>query len=322
MKNLPQTAFAACVLTIFAACSSSSSDEGPGASPTGPASSGTGAGAGAISPAAGAAVGTCENSQLTINFNPMYSAYDGVNLYQVPAAIEGIDPSTVEWSLSDPSIANLEAVAEGVMLTIQAPGQATLTASAGGGALCGTAELYVSDVSPEMWEIGNARYNEGLELTFEPGPGGAPPAIPDEPVEAACTNCHGESATDGIFSTVSHTPTQTAGFSDEELVRIFTEGVHPEGASFNDAIVPQPIWERFHRWAMTDEQKLAMVVYLRSLSPAEQTGRLSFPPRPPSNPGAGGSATTGAMDGAGTAGSSMAGSGKAGASMGGAASTL
>ena len=40
----------------------------------------------------------------------MYSAYDGVHMFQLPAVVNGIDPTQVEidWSASDPSIVALE----------------------------------------------------------------------------------------------------------------------------------------------------------------------------------------------------------------------
>jgi hypothetical protein len=91
--------------------------------------------------------------------------------------------------------------------------------------------------------------------------------------EAACTSCHGDTATSGPFKTVSHTPMQTAGFSDAELIQIFTMGVLPEDAYFDDTIVPRQQWSQFHRWTMTAEQATAMVTYLRSLTPESQKGQ-------------------------------------------------
>ena len=65
---------------------------------------------------------------------------------------------------------------------------------------------------------------------------------------------------------------QTAGFSDDQLIKIFTAGVLPDGAYFDDEIVSRQQWSNFHRWTMTPEQATAMVVYLRSLTPESQKG--------------------------------------------------
>jgi hypothetical protein len=209
----------------------------------------------------------CESSQIPMVFSPMYSAYDGVQLFQVPVTVAGFEPEAITWSISDPSIADMAIVPGGLMLTIQKADRATVVASAGSS--CGSSTLTVTEAEPEDWEIGAARYNEGLVIDHIVRRRGDP-AQP--PREAACTSCHGETATAGPFRTVAHTPRQTAGFSDEELIKIFTEGALPEGAYFDETIVKKEIWQSFHRWTMSDEQKKAIVVYLRSLTPSEQTG--------------------------------------------------
>jgi hypothetical protein len=227
-------------------------------------------------PAAGvsATPGTCERSQIDILFAPMYSAFDGVHTYQVPAVVDGIDPSAITWSISDSSIAVLQPGGEGVMITVQKAGTATIVASAG--SICGTSLLTVTPADPDDWMVGSARYNDGVVLGPGRGPGGGPGGGGGRgdagPLEAACTSCHGDTATNGPFRTVSHTPQQTGGFSDAELIKIFTEGVLPPNAYFDETIVPRQQWSFFHRWGMTPEQAKGMVVYLRSLVPQSQKG--------------------------------------------------
>jgi hypothetical protein len=250
----------AVVAALMSACSSSDSPGG--------GSGGTG-GSGMVETGA-----ICSKSQIEILFAPMYSAFDGVHRFQVPATVNSIDPTAVTWSISDPAIANLQTNADGVMLTIQAAGKATVVARAG--TLCGTSQLTVTSATADHWTVGSARYTSGDVLTIGmPGMGGTPgqgmmggAATRD----VACTSCHGDTATTGPFKTVSHTPMQTAGFSDEQLIQIFTMGVLPEGAYFDDTIVPRQQWSQFHRWTMTAEQATAMVVYLRSLTPESQKG--------------------------------------------------
>jgi hypothetical protein len=93
----------------------------------------------------------------------------------------------------------------------------------------------------------------------------------------ACTNCHGETATGGLFTDVSHTPEQTGGFSDAEILNIVLHGTFPPGAYFDNSIVLYQVWQTWHQWAdiTTDEQK-GIIVYLRSLTPAPQTGEPNF----------------------------------------------
>jgi hypothetical protein len=245
-------AVALCTAFLAALAGACSSKSEPG--PTGSVASGP---------------GSCATSQIEILFNPMYSAFDGTHSFQLPAVVDGIDPTAVTWSISDPSIAALQPNSEGVMITMQKAGSARIIASAG--TLCGSASLTVATASADDWTIGSLRYNDGVAIGRGPG-GGLGPRGDAGAVEAACTSCHGDAATTGPFRTVSHTPQQTGGFSDSELIQIFTEGVLPAGAYFDDTIVPRQQWSQFHRWGMTAEQAKGMVVYLRSLVPQSQKG--------------------------------------------------
>ena len=96
-----------------------------------------------------------------------------------------------------------------------------------------------------------------------------------DPQQAACTNCHGDNA-NGPFKDVAHTPEQTGGFSDDQLVGIFTQGNVPDGGYFDESIVPYQAWTRFHQWDMTDDEAKGVVVYLRSLTPEDQNGSANF----------------------------------------------
>jgi hypothetical protein len=222
-----------------------------------------------------ATAGSCARSQIDVLFDPMYSAFDGVHTYQVPAVVDGIDPTAITWSISDPSVAMLQPTADGVMITMQKAGSASIIASAG--TLCGSAALTVTTASADDWMLGSSRYNDGVVISRPGGGfGGGGPNGPGRPdggaIEAACTSCHGDTATNGPFRTVSHTPQQTGGFSDSDLIKIFTEGMLPPDAYFDDTIVPRQQWSSFHRWGMTPEQAKGMVVYLRSLVPQSQKG--------------------------------------------------
>ena len=244
----------------FAACSSAGSSSG-GATTDG-GSSGD-----------GAANGNCTTA-LTVLFSPMYSAYDGTHKFQVPAVVSGIDGKAVTWSVSDTAVVDTASDPDtgGIMLTMKKAGTVTVKAQAGG--LCGSSTLTISQAAAADWDVGNNRYNDGIVL--RPGPpvdGGAGDG--GSPRQAACTNCHGPTAT-GAFNDVAHTPEQTGGFSDDELIGIFTKGQVPDGGYFDPSIVPQEAWSGFHKWDMTNDEAKGVVVYLRSLTPTPQSGSNNF----------------------------------------------
>jgi hypothetical protein len=105
----------------------------------------------------------------------------------------------------------------------------------------------------------------------------------------ACTFCHipdGQPVMGTMDVTridVEHTPQQTAGFSDEDLIKIFSEGVKPQGASYRvvnaGGMIPDElaatIYQRFHKWAVDPQVRVGIVAYLRSLTPKAQ-GFIDF----------------------------------------------
>jgi hypothetical protein len=274
----------------FAACGSSS--------PSAQATAGASGNAGAVGTAGttGTNTGTagsgldaaapegCPKSALTVLFNPMFSAYDGVHTFQIPAVVNGIDPSAIQidWSASDPTMVALEpdATTGGVMITTQKAGTVSIIASAG--SLCGASLLTITASTADDWTAGSQRYNTGVDITrimpTRPMMGGNRDAGTDTStdggLEAACTSCHGDTAA-GAFKTVQHTPEQTGGFSDADLIDIFEHGIVPKGGYFDTSIVPYAFWQSFHRWSVGGSEK-GLVVYLRSLTPAAQTGAANF----------------------------------------------
>jgi hypothetical protein len=226
----------------------------------------------------------------------MYSAFDGVHTFQIPAVVNGLDASQIDitWSASDPSMVKLETdpTTGGTMITTQKAGKVSIIATAG--SLCGSSLLTISSATPQDWMDGSARYNDGVVINRIPrtggggrpggmggasgagaggaaatgGAGGAPAT------QAACTNCHGDTAM-GPYKTVQHTPEQTGGFSDADLINIFQKGVVPTGGYFDATIVSYMEWQSFHKWDVGDTPQ-SIVVYLRSLTPAAQTGAANF----------------------------------------------
>ncbi len=231
---------------------------------------------------------TCSNPTLTVAFDPGYSTYipNSTHTFQIPFGVLELGPSdnpNVTWTVSDPS--KLAIVSGGVdfgmdqgyasaMGTTQGVGDVIVVATKG--TQCGATTLHISQASDDDWTIGNARYNMGTLLQRVSS---GQLAHIDGGMDAACTNCHGPTAMNATYTTVEHTPEQTGGFSDSNLVGIFTMGVVPAGGYFDSSIVRQATWHRFHQWAMTPDQAQGVVVYLRSLTPAPQAGMANLPPR-------------------------------------------
>jgi hypothetical protein len=223
---------------------------------------------------AGSALTSCTTQTLEVVFSPIYSAYESSHTYQVPAVVKGVAASAVKWGTSDSSMLDFapDPSTGGTMITIQKAGTAQIVASAGN--LCGSSTLTVTAATPEQWAAGNKRYNNGVVLDV-------PTTQPSSPTPnamqatAACTNCHGPTASN-VFKTVSHTPEQTGGFSDDELRGIFMNATLPAGGYFDANVVPLQFWQGFHKWTMTDEEAQGIIVYLRALTPEAQTGSLNF----------------------------------------------
>jgi hypothetical protein len=258
---------------VGAGCSSSTPvDEG-----SGDGSGGSGNGGGGSGPAAN---GKCTSNQLKVLFTPMYSAYDGTHTFQVPVVVNNIDPTAVTFSADDSSMVDITApnADTGIaMITVHKAGTVNIIASAGG--LCGVSLLTVTSTTPDDWETGNQRYNNGVVLPPRGGGRRTDAGPTDGPSrrEVACTNCHGDTATMQRFRTVAHTPQQTGGFSDEEIQNVFRHGMVPAGKAsyfdFTAVNITQQEWSAFHQWDMTDEQAQGITTYLRALTPTPQTGK-------------------------------------------------
>jgi hypothetical protein len=229
------------------------------------------------------------DAELSIQFATMYSAFDGMHDFKLPAVVTGV--KKVKWSVSDPSIASIETQTDGsAMITVLAAGTVDIIAKAG--SITGKAPLTITQSQDNEWEAGNQRYNNGTVLTrpmkgqgegdggggggYEGGGGGGGGGYKDK--QLSCTNCHGAGADKGSGD-VEHTPTQTGGYSDDQLVTIFTKGQKPAG-------VPQRVmmnkaqWSKLHQWQMDEYAVKGIVVYLRSLEPKSQ-GDVDFGGRGP-----------------------------------------
>jgi hypothetical protein len=261
--------------------------------------------AGCSSSDEGAAAGTIRAN--LISFSPMFSAFDEAHEYavtpSVPSAAENSmdsDPvmaSTLKWEVDQAFVKRDEfpELANSVKLTTKKAGKTVVKVTAktiSGTAVRGEAPLTISAAAQAEWDAGEARYNNGMMIPWMrpamaaagEGTCGLPVTI-ELPTMSACGNCHNNMNSQ---FTVEHTPTQTAGYSDEDLINIFTTGQKPAGFVFNspflrNAPMPDCIYKAFHTWEMTDDEKKGIIWKLRSITPKVQTeidlGRLAMQAR-------------------------------------------
>lgn len=227
---------------------------------------------------------TCTTNDLQLAFSPMYSAFDGVHEFKIPVIARNASGGAIEWSADQPGFVDIQIDDKtgGAMLTTLKAGTVTIQAKAGQSS-CGTSVLTITAATPAQWEAGSVRYNNGkplpmVQLDANGNPIGDLSTIQAE-IQAnppACTNCHGPTATSSFFRTVSHTPQQTGGFTDEEIKLAITNAVIPAGGYFDETIIPKQVWEYFHKWPGTPDELTGLVVYLRALPPAAQGGKVDF----------------------------------------------
>ena len=210
--------------------------------------------------------GTVNTGDLEIAFNPMYSGFDGVHEYRVPVKALGV--KNVTFTASNPALVAIEKTSDGAILTTKGAGEVTITGTAGG--LKGTAKLTITKYTPEQWEAGKVRYTEGERFVI-PQIDPCNPRPPSISKRLACTNCHGVT---GSLADIEHTPEQTGGYSDEDLVNIFTKATKPEGVEMR--ILPERVWKFFHTWEVTETEKAGILAYLRSFEPKPANDEADF----------------------------------------------
>ena len=277
-----------------------------GDSPAGGSESG-----GAAGGAGGAAGGG--STELTIAFNPMYSAFDdNAHEFQVPVKVTGASGKLTVKTEPD-GFVQTKPHPEGIMLVTQKAGECMVIITDADGN-SGKAKLVVTQNGPDDVNIGKERYANGIDAFNLPEgglrlPEGGFPGLPEggfpeggfprfgeggvrfpegglgimRNANAACTFCHipeGAPAENMMMGQVDveHTPQQTAGYSDEDLIAIFTMAKKPMGAPYRivngGGLIPdsvaQTIYARFHTWEVAPETQKGIVAYLRSLTPKQQ----------------------------------------------------
>ena len=233
---------------------------------------GGGAGTGTAAGTTGTAGSEPAGGSLPILFSPMYSGYDGTNTYSIPAIVSGV--TDVKWKADPEDAVDIEpdAMSGGVIITTRKAGVVKITATAG--PLSGSSMLNITQYTPEERAMGEMRYNNMIPLPdfmFDRDAGMPRPQDIVIPDDLSCANCHGTGA---AALDVEHTPQQTGGYSDEQLIGIITMGMKPPGSMFHTP-VPPFLYQMFHTWGASEAEKKGLVAYLRSLAPKSQ-GPLDF----------------------------------------------
>lgn len=249
-----------------------------------------------------------------IVFPHFYSAYDdGSHDYEFTPSVPLADPnadvasdplvaSSLKWTVDAKTLVDMGEFADlpgGRLIKTKAAGSAVIKVEGttkSGVKVWGDAPVTISQATADEWAKGDARYNNGKMVDFTmlggmrstDGMGlcGLPVSTMQTiPKDSACSNCHNSSA--GAFS-VEHTPTQTAGYSDGDLIQIFTMAQKPAGGTFNSPLLkplammsPETadcIYKAFHTWDIDEDTRDGIVWKLRSIAPKKQAaidiGRL------------------------------------------------
>ncbi|HWE28496.1 MAG TPA: hypothetical protein VHB97_10860 [Polyangia bacterium] len=206
------------------------------------------------------------SSTLNIAFSPMYSGYDGVHTYQIPATINNTN-GPVTWSASDKSMVDLTPDPNGidVMITTKKAGKVTIQAVDGDA--IGKSTLTIEAFTTDQWAAGMNRYTSGTIVSL----GQAVHGMGTK--DAQCAGCHGDTATS---SAIEHTPEQTGGYTDDQITNIFLNGVLPTQDQSNSLFVSPMFFKSFHTWTVASpDEQAGLIAYLRSLAPKAQ-GQLDF----------------------------------------------
>lgn len=233
---------------------------------------------------------------LSLMFAPvMYSAYDGEHIFKLPVIATNAS-GTVSFKAADESYVDIAPTAEGAMLTMRKAGTTSIIGTAPDGTW-GESTLVITEATPDDYELGKERYNNGI-AAFDIDAGAPPmgmgmggPGMFTPDPESACTFCHRPDGTSGSGTAemgmidIEHTPQQTGGYSDQQLIDIFTKAQKPTGAG--SRVIPLTIWQMLHKWNVEADVEKGIIVYLRSMEPKTQ-GDVDFGglmrPRPDGGP--------------------------------------
>ncbi|MCG8420342.1 MAG: hypothetical protein MJE77_20610 [Proteobacteria bacterium] len=189
----------------------------------------------------------------------VHAGFDGTNTFKAPVVLfSGSDQ--VEWTLSDDTIASVEVLPVGkgiwgtptAILTTKKAGTAEITAKAGDQTV--TAKLIVTEYTPAQTALGKTRYEN--------------PANPGV-TRTACAGCH------ALATGADHSPTMLAVAPDAPIVTAIETGEYPAFEVDGEKYETYKLRGVAHKYNLTDEEKVGIIAYLRSLEPKIETGEDS-----------------------------------------------
>jgi cytochrome c553 len=225
----------------------------------------------------GASQETANSGTLQLSFSPMYSAFVEGHEAQVPVTLKdtSLRGKGATFTSSDTSIATVTNTDKGGMVTVKKEGTVTIRGALDGES--GAAKLTITKFTEAQWEIGKMRYSKS-ELAIAPTDG-SPVSIvalaSDRSAynaNGACNTCHTAQAK---TLKIENTPEQIAGYSDAELITIFTKGTKPEGVA-QKTMVPSYAWGMLHSWTVTDEEKQGLIAFLRTQTPTANPAMVDY----------------------------------------------
>jgi hypothetical protein len=216
---------------------------------------------------------------LQLSYAPMYSAFieGGAHEAQVPVTLKdtSLRGKGAKFTSSDPSIAVVTDTPEGGLVTVKKEGTVTIRAALDGDT--GAAKLTITKFTEAQWMTGQARYSK-MDLAISPKDGSPVSIIAlasDRTAynpNGACNTCHTAQAK---TLKIENTPTQIAGYSDAELITIFTMGKKPEGVA-QKTMVPSFAWGMLHSWMVTEEEKQGLIAFLRTQTPKANPATVDY----------------------------------------------
>jgi hypothetical protein len=214
----------------------------------------------------------------------LYAAYIEGKQFIVPVRAER---DVRDWRASVPAAVVIEPLdARAANIHIRAASKPVRIIATSADGKQSSALLTITSGTPDAFELGRMRYNNGKPAIVEPQSeqeaealseriaeaerNGLPPESVLYRRDAACNNCHGDASTIVDGRPVRHTPAQIGGYSDDEVIDVITRGLKPGRRPASDRLGTPGSWASVHSWEVTADEARGLVLYLRALTPRPQ----------------------------------------------------
>jgi hypothetical protein len=213
---------------------------------------------------------------LTFVYSQYYSGFVEGKESTVPVLLKDAklrtNPTT--WDSTNKDVATVTSTPEGALVTVKKEGETKITAKQGDDS--GAVKLTVTKYSAEEHAAGEARFSKSVLAINAPAGQALNPILLASPMgrnpDGACNTCHTSQAK--LFK-IENGPLQTSGYTEEEIIQIFTEGEKPDGAR-TQSDIPPFLWGMFHAWNVTEGEKKGLVAYLRTQQPRPSPNPIDY----------------------------------------------